>query len=260
MNWAHKRQLMYFLVVLAVAVLIVVWIIVKVFFSSDPTCFDGKHNADERGVDCGGSCVLVCPNDAQNPVILWSQTARVTDEVYNVVAYVDNQNVAAAIYEIPYEFKLYDQDNVLLAERRGTTFLGPNQRTAIFEPGLIVGGRTPAFTNFEFLATPTWHRPEERFARKLLTVARTELTQLDTRPKLTGQVRNHNTFDMNNIDVVAIVYDQAGNVLATSQTYVDRIAQGDMHTVSFTWPGPFDGVAVRTEIIPRMNPFDQLDR
>ena len=59
MTWAAKRQLQYLSGFLAI-ILVIVLIIIAPYLRSDPTCFDGKQNGNEEGIDCGGSCDLIC--------------------------------------------------------------------------------------------------------------------------------------------------------------------------------------------------------
>lgn len=257
MNWALKRKLLYFLAVFLVFGLVVFYIIWRVFLTVEPTCFDGKQNGEERGVDCGGICEIMCMNDVRNIVVRWAQAAPVTEDVYNVVAYLDNQNVSSGIQKLWYEFKVYNDKNILIAERRGETFIGPNQRTAILEPRIAVGNQVPVLTNFEILKQSPWQKTEDRFAKQVLLVERKELTQETTNPRLAASLRNTQSFGLRDIEVVALVYDIAGNVIASSETFVDRINQGELREVVFTWPRPLSAEATQTEIVARVNPFNQ---
>jgi len=40
------------------------------FFCDPASCFDKEHNSDERGADCGGSCVRICSFDVFKPTVL----------------------------------------------------------------------------------------------------------------------------------------------------------------------------------------------
>ena len=56
-----------------VVAIIAGYFVYTVLFKVDPTCFDGKKNQDERGIDCGGVCALVCLADAKTVVPIWSR-------------------------------------------------------------------------------------------------------------------------------------------------------------------------------------------
>ncbi len=256
MHWGLKRKMIYTLAVLAF-IGGIIFLILRSYLSVDPTCFDAKLNGDESGIDCGGSCELVCRDDTRDIIIEWARALPVTDTVYNLVASLQNQNVHAGIRRVAYEFKAYDSKNILIAERRGYTAIGPNQRTAIFEGTVDMGIRVPYLTTFTFLEPLVWHETEDRFAKKLLTIERETWTQLESSPKLTARVRNNNAFDIVDVNVVVIAYDGSGNALATSQTVVESIPQGSFKDVAFTWPQPLQATPIKVDIIPRINAFAQ---
>ena len=257
MQWSLRRQALYFFAVFIVVAGIVVFIVWKLFFSSVPTCFDGKQNGIEVGVDCGGTCQLACEQESKPLIIRWAQVTPVTDNVYNAVAYIENQNLLYAVKNIHYSFLIYDEKNILITERNGSTFIGSNQRTAIFEPSIKVGNRMPAFTHFSFTEEPIFTRVDKRLSQRLLTVERQTWSQLESSPKLKITLRNSNTFDISDIRVISIAYDGQGNALVASATVIDEIPQGSFVDSVFTWPKPLSEQPVRTEIIPRINPFTQ---
>ncbi len=70
-SWSAKRKLVYAIMFFSF-VIIVVGLPTFFIWYQKPTCFDGKKNGDEVGVDCGGSCRLLCSFEAVEPDILWS--------------------------------------------------------------------------------------------------------------------------------------------------------------------------------------------
>jgi len=232
MQWSLRRQALYFFAVFIVVAGIV-------------------------GVDCGGTCQLACEQESKPLIIRWAQVTPVTDNVYNAVAYIENQNLLYAVKNIHYSFLIYDEKNILITERNGSTFIGSNQRTAIFEPSIKVGNRMPAFTHFSFTEEPIFTRVDKRLSQRLLTVERQTWSQLESSPKLKITLRNSNTFDISDIRVISIAYDGQGNALVASATVIDEIPQGSFVDSVFTWPKPLSEQPVRTEIIPRINPFTQ---
>jgi hypothetical protein len=80
-SWASRRRRLYFEGALGTFTLIVV----AIWFLNleRPTCFDGRNNQDELGVDCGGSCAIFCPAQVLGPVVRWSRMFEVTTGLYN---------------------------------------------------------------------------------------------------------------------------------------------------------------------------------
>ena len=244
-----------------VAFVIVGYFVYANFLKSEPTCFDAKQNQGERGVDCGGVCALVCQADARVIVPLWSRVFETVPGVSSVVAYVENQNQSAGTHEIAYEFRVYDEDNILVAEPvTGTTFIAPNGRTAIFYSPVQTGNRMPKNVFFRFTSIPSWTRLGERFQTPQLTGTNTQLTDEENSPKLSADIVNSSFYDYSNIEIIAIVYGTDGNAINASRTFIESVPQQSTRTVFFSWPQKFDEKAARIEIIPRINPYAQAQQ
>lgn len=237
-TWAQRRQVEYFLGFMAVMLVVAG---VPLFFAwyQKPTCFDAKQNGAETGVDCGGSCVKLCTAENLSLGVEWQQSFRVTPGVYSVVAYVHNPNIKAHAFNVPYTFRLYDSKNVLLAERTGRTYVPAGRNFAVFESNIGTASSTqPSRTTFEFTAVPDW-----RAAPTLPPVSVTNqiLSGPTSTPVVEANIANDTFQDIGRVNVVAIVYDTAGNAVAASRTYLDRVPQRSSGTAVFTWPEPFAG-------------------
>ena len=255
-SWATKRQLSYFSIIFG-AILIGLFILIYPSFNKEPTCFDGKQNGDESGIDCGGSCQKVCTPQALQLVTLWARTFKVADGKYNVMAYVENQNRESGIPIISYEFKIYDDSNIFIAQRTGTTFITSNDRTAIFEGGIETGNRIPARVVFSFTSAPTWIKVD-RDQRNALAVSAEDkvLSNPFTQPKLEAQIVNKTFNKLRNVDVYALLYDGDNNVLEASKTLIDSLDKSSKKGVVFTWPKPLGEQPTRIDIFPQVNIFE----
>lgn len=224
-------------------------------FQVEPTCFDGKQNQNEGGVDCGGSCSLLCPSQVGAIQELWSRSFPVADRYYNAVAYIENPNLDAGVIEVPYIFQLYDAQNALITERRGRTFISNTSITPIFEPRIEVGNRVPVRTFFRFEGALPW-RSLTRLRE--VTIEDQRVMRADTEPRVEATIRNATLDDVRDIEVVAVVFNTAGNAIAVSQTIVPLLEQQSTQTVFFVWPQPFSEAVGRIDIIPRISPTEQL--
>jgi len=230
------------------------------FLKTEPTCFDGKQNQDERGVDCGGACALVCMSDTRNLIIEWQRTVPVVDDVYNSVAYIENQNADAGIEQFNYKFKVYDDENIIITERTGTTFVQPNERAIIFEPSITTGEREPFETFFEITSVVRWQKTDEDFTQRLVVIEDQELENVDSRPRLTATLRTTVLTPVYDIQVIALLYDAEGILRASSATEMPSIAGSSTREVFFTWPTAFTHEITRIEIVPRINVFSDSNQ
>lgn len=220
-----------------------------------PTCFDGKLNQDERGVDCGGVCSLVCRQDTAPLAVLWSRTFFVSGSVYNSVAYVENPNANAIALNVPYVFRVFDEQNILITERTGRTNIMDNGIVPVFEGAIDMGWRKPARTFFEFTQQPVWVKKP---TLPHLTVSTRSIQNTDTTPRLEAQIYNDEVYDVRTIEVVATIFDEKENAIAASRTIVPLLSGQDSKSLIFTWPRPFEGTSSRIEVIARSSPQKNL--
>ncbi len=249
-SWASKRRLTYIVLIAGFFILVFSYPIFSLFYEA-PSCFDGKQNQDETGVDCGGSCESLCVFQAADPIVLWSKSLLVESGIYDAVAYIENPNVSAGIRSAVYSFKLYDENGVLIAERSGSIFINPRERVAIFESGIATGRRVPSRTFFEFAASPQWIDVDE--TPPSLSVQNQVFTNDGARPRLRAEIINNSLDVVDNIVITAIIFDKNNNAIAASKTEVDRLAPQSSKTISFIWPQPLADEAIRIEIAPRVN-------
>ena len=258
-KWTSQRKIK---IIATFALLLGAIIIFFVVTNIDrtPTCFDGIQNGDETGVDCGGSCARICDVDARNIVVAWERPFEVTNNVYNVLAYFENQNISAGAARIPYRFRLYDERNIIVAEQSGETFIGPNQTSAIFEGGISTGNREPAYVFFEFLENPTWYTVDFRWTTPSLIVRDRVFDESRGSPRISATLENITLNTIFDIEVIAIAYDSQDNALHASRTRIDRLEGRSQAPLVFTWPEAFRSNVARIEIIPRINVFSDRNQ
>lgn len=249
MSWASKRRSIYLGIVFAIVFVIVAPIAFFVLYDA-PSCTDGKQNADERGIDCGGSCEKLCDVQTLDPILIWSRSFEVSEGFYNSVAYIENSNFDGGIVEIPYIFKLFDEENLLIAERKGSTFISPNTVTPIFEGAIFTNERVPAKTFFEFTKPFVWSLSADK--RKDLSISDIKLSNTDSLPRIDATLSNTSILNISDIEVVAIVFDTNDNAVAVSSTFVESLPDRSSRDIVFTWPNKFDLKPSRVEVIHRV--------
>lgn len=232
LSWRARRKYMYLsaVAVLCFAALVFIW---STFFMTQSTCFDNQKNGNEFGVDCGGSCALVCQVTAREPVVLWARAFQNREGSYTAAAYIQNNNRGAGAKEVGYMFRLFDADNSLIVERRGTTTIPPLQTVPIVESNIIVGNRAVVRTQLIFTSVPVWTfvAPEKVYP---LTITKQVLTPGESR--LSAFINNDTVADAKHVTVVAVLFDAEGVARAASKSFVDVIPNKSSQQVIFTWP------------------------
>ena len=255
MSWSFRRQLIIIFLLLFVFSTVVFAYLYPIIFRA-PSCSDGKKNGDETGVDCGGGCINLCTAETKNPTILWERSFLITEDVYNAVAYIENQN-PAGISELPYEFRLYDTKGLFITRVDGVAIVPPSGRYAIVETGVKTGNAVVGTTTFEWKpATVPWTRIDPKISSLRVKTSDTSLVMTNSVPKLFTTISNTSpTIVLRNINVVAILYDVNNNAISVSKTYVHDLAPDVKLPIFFTWPKMFSSTVVRNEILPVIDIF-----
>jgi len=255
MTWAFRRQLFY-LAILVAFVLVFGFLIIYPHLNKAPTCTDNKQNGDETGIDCGGTCPKVCIFQVDKISIIWSRAFKVVPGRYNAVAYLENHNENTAINKIKYRFRFADKDNIYIGKREGETYVPPSGKFAVFEPAIDVGNSIPVYTTFEFTETPVWIQvSEEKINQLKIFVSDIRLENEDTSPRLSATVKNNSLFQIPEVNIIAFLYDEKGNAVSASRTYLDVLQGEENREITFTWPEAFSEKVIAKEIIPIFNIF-----
>jgi len=254
MTWSQKRQFM-----ILSAVLVVFLILAAIFIlprlKEHPTCLDGKQNQKEAQIDCGGPCEKLCLFQASDISVRWVKTLSVIGNFYNALAYIENQNLNAGLKNISYEFKFYDQNNILITEKKGRTYVSQGGPSFIFEPAVDMKGFVPYRTTFKFTEEQIFYKENPNVSKVFIAAEDKKLSDLDTSPKLQVVLSNESDFDLNNLEVATILYDTEGNTIGFSKSFVESFPKNKKHQVFFTWLKPFGAEIAKIEILPRFNAF-----
>ncbi|MEZ4200587.1 MAG: hypothetical protein R3B69_03315 [Candidatus Paceibacterota bacterium] len=218
--WAFKRRLAYGTLFAFILICCFTWVYFAYFYQA-PNCFDGEQNNDEAAIDCGGGCVRICPFEAVEPSVKWARSFKVTDGLYNAVAYVENLNRVAATPELAYTFSLYDEAGII-TEVSGITILPPNSVYPVFAPRIATGNRVPTRTFLELSPADLW--VPSTLGSEQFTATDRELADADEKPRLRATIRNNDLEEAEDVEIVATIFDANKNALTSSRTFVENFA------------------------------------
>ncbi|NTV44922.1 MAG: hypothetical protein HGA67_04545 [Candidatus Yonathbacteria bacterium] len=252
-SWSGKRRVKYIVGGLCIIAGLVSIPIVSIL-TKKPTCFDKAQNQDEEGVDCGGSCVAICQAGAKDLVVDWARPFRVEEGTYDMGALIENTNEKAGTKEAVYHFKMYDADNLLIAERFGKTFVLPGGRWVIFEGNIKTGERAPRHAFIEFSPDISWIRTDllNLKAPDIGTINQV-FSEVDGKPRLSTTLVNKSPSPVEHIEVIAVLSDAEGTAIGVSRTIVEKLEKYGTTDVVFTWREPFPVQPVKIDVIPRIN-------
>ena len=245
MTWGQQRQT-YILTGLALIVLVPTIIYLALSLYEKPTCFDGKQNAAEEGIDCGGSCQLVCREATTSINTIWS---RVFEEGATVTgsALLENVNTRAIAVDVPYKFTIFRGD-LELDTAEGVVTVPPKQRIPIIAEGMTRGVQNVDYHRFEVGEPREWIYEQGETSPFL--ISNQVMDAEGSNPRVSARVKNIE-FDkvIKDSYFVTFIYDEFDSVITQSTTYVKNIKPQEIVDIFFTWNVPFEREAVRFDVL-----------
>lgn len=218
----------------------------KVFYRA-PSCFDGAKNGNETGIDCGGSCVKLCPEAFTPPINSWTRFEEVVPGIYNVAAYIINPNTDGEAFGVPYHVDVYDKKGMLISAYNGTFTLAPNRNSLAFYPSLNLGQSLPQRAVFQITGIPNWHATKDPLAK--IAVIDKAYSESNAGSALSVTLKNSGVESIGRFSVYAVLYDKNSNVIGFSKTVIDGMAFGEIKIAPFTWGAKHSGL-VSIEVLP----------
>ncbi len=252
MSWSSRRKSIYTLSFIIIALAICAFVFFN-FFYKKATCTDGIQNQNELGVDCGGICPTLCVN-YNNPSILWTRWSESANTgTYTILAYGQNPNVGAGAVNVPYSYKIYDKQDLLLYENSGTAYIPPLNNFVIYDDSIFIGDKVPARVDVTISTSSIAWQKNSGQELGITTISQ-NLVNADTKPKLYATLKNSTLLPIQNIESYAILYDENNNAVAFSKTKTDVIDKNSTANIVFTWPDAFTSNIVKTDIVSEVIP------
>jgi hypothetical protein len=252
MSWATRRRFLYITGVVLFFAIVVGGPIAYHFLTIAPTCHDGIQNQGETAVDEGGPCLLLSAAQLQPAGVLWTRALKVRDGLYDGVVYINNPNQGAGVLQAPYEIDIYDDQNILVADQTGTTFIMPGGVTPVFIGGINTGNRDAVHAQFKFTSSLIWERVVG--VEQGIKINNQQVTTAASTSQVTAIATNASVSDIASPTFVATVFDPAGDAIATSQTAIPMLDAGASAQIFFTWPSAFSAQVGSVDIIPVVAP------
>ena len=252
--WEFKRKLLYALSTIIIICGVTVFFMRGILFP-DPTCFDGKHNGFEAGIDCSGECNRMCQQDVTPLSIVWAKAVKSGNEMYDLVALITNSNFNNASREIGYSFDVYDADGVIIKTIAGKTTAPLDGKFPVIIQGVKL--TSPPVTTVATLSDTTHYKVNESPTSPTIKVL-TRRYEAGTIPRVYVTVANTKRIDIRNLPVRVLLFDNDDNVYAVGQTVIPELLKEGIKEIIITWNGPLPLSPTRIGVYPIFNPFEAL--
>jgi len=201
----------------------IVFAVYKNKFEPKETCFDGAQNQTEEGIDCGGPCVACRVLQLKNP------EAKGEVKIFSVSAgkivlfsEIINPNADYGIERFNYYFRIYGEGNELLESISGESGLFPNESKFLYSAETKSERGKVQKVVLEF--TEAKWRPAYDFVKLESPVTQNLTTEtVDELIKVSGMVRNSGPLNIENLNLIAVLYNKFGIEIFAAQTFLSDL-------------------------------------
>lgn len=234
MDWRLQRQIIIFSVYFLIVFIPFSFITYSILKKS-PSCYDGIQNADEQGIDCNGSCALRCTGTYSEVKIDFVRGMKVSDDLYDIFALVENYNTNVTFPAVPYQLSFYSTEGKLLGTASGTLSLLPQTKSAIYLPSLRLK-QEPKTIDLSFSPHKALAMYDTENIPKNVSVENWQAQRgANNSLQVVGEIKNPNNKEVKDVTVYALLYDDTRTVYAVSKTKVYSILGRQKSAVTFTW-------------------------
>jgi hypothetical protein len=219
MNWRLRKQIIYGLIIFLIFFFASFFIFLKIRGPVIATCFDGKKNQGEEGIDCGGPC-SPCEIKYAEPLKIYPIKYLVYSNSIDIVGLLENPNKNLALKKIKYYFEIYDFDGILKATTTlKETTLEPETKKYLLE----INYPKPKFTLGE-IKLKIIEPQKEDFIKKekeeiLVSYYNEKIISENGKWKIQLSLFNK-SFQKQDFEVIGLVYSQDNNLIAVGRTKV----------------------------------------
>jgi hypothetical protein len=246
MDWRSIKQVIYggiYLGILALIIYIIFFVILI-----PPSCYDGKRNQGEEGIDCGGPCPS-CEIRDLAPIQVIQTVFFVDNEDWTIDlgALIKNPNVSWGIKEFDYAFLLKDAEGKELGKKSEKAFVLPGQTRWIILPkvGLSNLGvpRGAKISKAELVIYPispyNWQKLRP-FAKEASLVTKNVRLTLLTPPRvgfaeLFGDIENRSSFVLNEVEAYGVLFGPTGEIVAIGKSAAMTLRPGETRHFLILW-------------------------
>lgn len=234
-----KKQL-----IIAGIFLVIIILIIGIFYlftiPTRGTCFDGKQNQRETGVDCGGPCGHC--EEPEDLIVVFQKFIPTTEHEFDLIAQIENPNRDWGIESLTYKFNLYDKNNKLINFIERKTYFLPQETDYIIEQRVslvsVPSAPTPVLDRIELeLKDISWQKLKD-FEELDLIIEDKNYQLIDDKSQLSGNIENKSNFDLDKIEIIGLLLSN-GEIIAAGRTEIRTVLMGQTRYFEITWPYQF---------------------
>jgi len=228
------KQFVYGLIYSAVLAALIYGVYVLFIYARPASCFDGRQNQGERGVDCGGPCAPCGLKLAQDIATSTPQILEIDKNRVSVFAEIRNFNQDFGAEQFSYIINFYDFSGKQIKSISGSSFIYAGEIKNIVEP--LVEAPFSAIKKSEILVDNTLWIPSEEFIKPEAEIREIKIEELNGTIAARGLLVNNSAFRLKQIGVSVFIFNKSGLRLGISKTALQDIDAFGQRVFSVTVP------------------------
>ncbi|MCA9365199.1 MAG: hypothetical protein KC736_04875 [Candidatus Moranbacteria bacterium] len=224
----------------------------------DPTCFDGRKNQDEIGVDCGGVCG-VCPEvpNAKDLSVVETAIVPAGQGSYKALIVVQNPNEQYGARDFLYTVTVRDSAGNIIHTLKSNDFILPKTQKDIIIPRFDAE-TTPTQIEVE-ISGAVWEKFTNYTEAPEITITRQKyevLANSTQYAKVYGLVNNKSPYDFNTITITIVLRGADGAPLALLKTEQRTMSAGQNRDFTIPVPYAFPGNVISVDTQAHVDVFN----
>ena len=219
-------------------------------------CTNGVKDGDETGVDCGGTCSLMCSQEVNPITSNWTRALRTSSSTYDLVSLIANKNINNSPLGLNYKFIVFNKSGSIIFQKDGQTFVPVNSDFPVIIQNVHLD--TPPANVVISFTNEKHYKTLESPINPTIKIINTSFENSFI-PKVYVKIQNTKYTTVKNIYVRVILYDANQNAIGVGETFVDSMKGEEQKDIVFTWNYPFTENSPQIKVYPVLNPFGSVN-
>jgi hypothetical protein len=254
MNWDTRRKIIYALSFAVALSAVSIFLLRGTLFPS-PTCVDHKKNGYEIDVDCGGVCALRCTQEVNPLTVTWAKALTSGQNLYDLVAMINNTNIDNASRQLEYTFTLYDAQGNVMTAFSGVTIAPLAGKFPVIIQNIPLE-KKPTHVVATLKDGPHYKVQESPSSPTVKILGRHY--EKDSISRVYATIMNTKRVEITNLPIRVVLFDEEDNAFAVGQTIIPVLPKEGVKEIVVTWGEVFKNPPTRIEVYPIFNPYDAI--
>jgi hypothetical protein len=252
--WDTRRKIIYALaagISLSVIAVLVAYSFKDAIFPQ-PTCFDKKQNGFELGVDCGGTCSLMCSQEIKPLTSTWAKAIPVRGDLYDLAAMIINTNINNASSKTSYTFTVYGANGNVIGTFSDSVVAPIDSIFPVIIQNVLL--KEPPRNVILEITDDTHVRVPEHSAVSLIQV-KNKRFENGSISRVYATIVNTRRIEIRDLPVKVVLFDVNNNAYAVGQTVIPFLDKEGVREIIVTWGGQFSAQPDSIGVYPIIDPF-----